>query len=432
MYVRYQFIGWPPLSLGGSISVGAQGWGTPFNPHRGSIPNGVRSIHLITFDADGQIKEYMIECSVGNTDNPPIFDADKFAAAHDSTKFELIQDDDVFNCALVSVGLYGVIYSFYFELEDAFFVNEIKYVTTMEDLKNDKFAQYIEEALKKEISAWELWVSPYKVELPFFEKYRESPPVLITVDYFVKDPNAKPPEEINAQNGGGLRGNPWETVMGGILQILVTKYIPELAPLVLQLFIENLAHKDPLVLTPMDGASFWSGNDIANQTCGTGVPFQNFWDAIEDWIDLMNEVTKRNKHYVANGGTFVRFSVKSRGFLDMYTNCDKRGGFMVEQSTVDFSSAAKPWNALGSSPGWTDIFTATEKLLVSDKYQGSQHWGLWFCEDTDVIGEDGVFRGIDKEKMSKFVENYKKFNVSKKFCNQFSAKSGLDQMAGFV
>ena len=138
MYVCYQFIGWPPLSLGGSISVGAQGWGTPFNPHRGSIPNGVRSIHLITFDADGQIKEYMIECSVGNTDNPPIFDADKFAAAHDPAKFELIQDDDVFNCALVSVGLYGVIYAFYLRVEDAFFVKQLHHLTTIEDLKTNK------------------------------------------------------------------------------------------------------------------------------------------------------------------------------------------------------------------------------------------------------------------------------------------------------
>ena len=425
----FKFIGWDKLSLGGSISVGCQGWGTPYNEQGGSIPNGVRSIHLITFDADGQIKEYMIECSVGNTDNPPIFDADKFAAVHDSTKFELIQDDDVFNCALVSVGLYGVIYSFYLSVEDAFFVKELKYVTTMEDLKNNPNTGldcYLQEAVDGLIAGMELWVSPYKVTHPAGSKYKDSPPVVVDIAYYTND-------EVPAEDNGPTLEGLWIKEMAGMIQILVTKFAPELAPYILQLFFERLAGNETRVLTPYE---IVGGVDvIGNQTTGQGMPFKSteqFWKTIDEWTSLMNEMTLSNKHYVANGGTSVRFAGKSRGFLDMYTNCVETGGFMMEQSTVDYSSAAKPWNALGSSPGWTDIFAATESLLMDEKNGGSQHWGLWFNESTAVDPLGGVFRGISADKMSKFVEYYQKFNVSKKFCNQFSAKSGLDQRAGFV
>eukprot|EP01083_Nonionella_stella_P086351 239896_1 len=424
-YKVFKFIGFDKLSFGGSISCGAQGWGTYTNEEGGSIPNGVRAIHLITFTEDGALKEYIIECSVGNKDNPPIFDETKFYEVYDKTKCELIQDDDTFNCALVSVGTYGIVYAYYFELQDAFFIRELKFVTTWDDFKKNKYDKYVAEMMENKISAWELWVSPYKVKLPFMKKFHDSPPILITIDYFVNDEDEKPPAVINSKNGGGLRGSPWETVLGAILQVLVTKYMPFLAPLVLQMFIENLSHKEPIVLTPMDGASFWSGNDIGNETCGFGVPRQHFWDALEEWQKVMNQITAKNKHYIANGGTFVRFTgPKNRGFLDMYTNCDDEGGFMIEQSCVDFSPAAKPWNAFGASPGWKTIFRHTQDLLMK-KYQAGTHWGLWF--DKEIEG--GMFRNISEEKMKLFVDNYKKFNASKKFCNAFTESIGLDQMA---
>lgn len=40
-YKVFKFIGYPDLSLAGSISCGCQGWGTWYNKEGGSIPNGI-------------------------------------------------------------------------------------------------------------------------------------------------------------------------------------------------------------------------------------------------------------------------------------------------------------------------------------------------------------------------------------------------------
>eukprot|EP01083_Nonionella_stella_P086352 239900_1 len=85
---------------------------------------------------------------------------------------------------------------------------------------------------------------------------------------------------------------------------------------------------------------------------------------------------------------------------------------------------ASIWNAFGASPGWKTIFRHTQDLLMK-KYQAGTHWGLWF--DKEIEG--GMFRNISEEKMKLFVDNYKKFNASKKFCNAFTESIGLDQMA---
>lgn len=50
----------------------------------------------------------------------------------------MIQDDDVFNAALVSFGTMGVVYAYTFEVTDAFYVKEERTSCYLEDLTLEK------------------------------------------------------------------------------------------------------------------------------------------------------------------------------------------------------------------------------------------------------------------------------------------------------
>jgi D-arabinono-1,4-lactone oxidase/Protein of unknown function (DUF3892) len=99
-------------SLAGAISTSTHGgdWQQP------PLPDLVRSIHLVT---DGG-REIWIERA-----SDPITQDGRLRPVLPCGDTEIVRDDEIFNSALVSVGRFGVIYSFILEVTKAFNVAEV-------------------------------------------------------------------------------------------------------------------------------------------------------------------------------------------------------------------------------------------------------------------------------------------------------------------
>ncbi len=104
-------------TLAGAISTGTHGTGIDLP----SFPGMVRSILIVSHGG----KCLRIEPKDGLT-NP-----DK----HSETGVELIQDDQFFNSSLVSLGCFGIIYSFILEMEDMYYLEETKKLYQWSEVK---------------------------------------------------------------------------------------------------------------------------------------------------------------------------------------------------------------------------------------------------------------------------------------------------------
>ena len=69
------------------------------------------------------------------------------------------------------------------------------------------------------------------------------------------------------------------------------------------------------------------------------------------------------------------------------------------------------------------ILDELQKLFQNDEtLKGKPHLGLYYSYK---FGD--IFRNVPESKMNIFIENYKKFNSTHIFSNQFSNNSGLDK-----
>ena len=178
--------GWDKLSIGGLVNVGAQGFGND----RPLVQRNVLSFRLLTVisvkhkqtgELIHSLKEYQIEPTHG------IHDAKRWKQYYEG-RVELIQDDDVFNSALVSAGTFGIVYSYHLKLIDAFLCKQQKILTNW-----DKFKQMYEEMKKffenGIIYRFEVYVAPYE---GFISK---GVPTIVIVEYKTDD-NAKQTRKI--------------------------------------------------------------------------------------------------------------------------------------------------------------------------------------------------------------------------------------------
>lgn len=134
-------------TLAGAISTGTHGTGIDLP----SLPGMVRSILLVTHGG----KCLRIEPSNGFTNS----------GMHNERGIELLQDDKFFYSTLISLGCFGIIYSFILEMEDMYYLEETK---TLEGWKNVK-ARLEDRSLFKEqngspIRGVTIQISPYSTE----------------------------------------------------------------------------------------------------------------------------------------------------------------------------------------------------------------------------------------------------------------------------
>jgi hypothetical protein len=134
------------MALAGAIQTGTHG----SNLGLGALSQIVKSLVLVTNNLNGTgAKAYRIEKTAGFT-NPDSYPSDAP---------ELIQDDEVFRCVLVSFGGMGIIYSLVIEVEPLFYLEEQKTVDTWENVK----AQLRNEVFRQHRSVFVL-LNPYSVD----------------------------------------------------------------------------------------------------------------------------------------------------------------------------------------------------------------------------------------------------------------------------
>lgn len=133
--------GYDAQTLAGVISTATHGSGLGFGP----IADAVRSIDLVA----SQGRLLRIEPGGGITD------PEAFAARHGG--WELIQDDRWFDAVRVGLGCMGLIYSAYLEVEDEYWLKEVRKTAWWSDVREDLRSR---KALASK-RHYEVYFSPY-------------------------------------------------------------------------------------------------------------------------------------------------------------------------------------------------------------------------------------------------------------------------------
>jgi L-gulono-1,4-lactone dehydrogenase len=111
--------GYDAQTVAGVISTSTHGSGLRFGP----LPDMVRSLELVA--SGGRLLR--VERADGPTD-PQAFERRRRG-------WDLVQDDDTFNAAVVAMGCMGVVYSAILEVRERFWLTEVRTVTTWEEVR---------------------------------------------------------------------------------------------------------------------------------------------------------------------------------------------------------------------------------------------------------------------------------------------------------
>ena len=134
--------GYDAQTLAGVVSTSTHGSGLAFGP----FPDAVRSLDLVI--ARGAIVR--VEPEDGPTD------PDAYAARHGDGR-RLVQYDTVFAAAACGIGVMGILHSLVIEVREAFWLNEVRAVSSWEDVRDTLTA----DGVLGRHEHYELFLNPY-------------------------------------------------------------------------------------------------------------------------------------------------------------------------------------------------------------------------------------------------------------------------------
>jgi hypothetical protein len=145
--------GYERLTFVGTMSSGGHGSGTWCGP----LSDHAVALHLVTLDAQGQLKQFQVE-------RPPgISNPDAFRAAHPDV--ELIQDDaNLFDACTVAMGCLGIIYSATIRVRDRYNIRETRTKLRWSQIKEQLPALLTDQGPGKRLHSIEVWINPYQVD----------------------------------------------------------------------------------------------------------------------------------------------------------------------------------------------------------------------------------------------------------------------------
>lgn len=140
---------------------------------------------------------------------------------------QLIQDDDIFNAMVVSIGSMGVVYSVVLQVEPKFWLNEIRTLTTWEQIKApggflDRVMNGLPVDGQQPLDYYELQYNPYEVD--------GERSFLITARY----------KSYVDPQGDTVRGEPGTDALSGLITVVekplawLVKTFPSLTPLLIE------------------------------------------------------------------------------------------------------------------------------------------------------------------------------------------------------
>jgi len=372
-------------TLAGAISTGTHGTGLNLP----SLPGLVRSLVLVA--SEGKI--YRIEPTDGITD----------ATKNDEPGIELIQDDHIFNSCIVSLGCFGIIYSFILEIEDMYYLRESKEFLTWSQVKPtliDK-SLFFEENGTTPIRGVMFQVNPYQVN---------NDRSCIVVKHRLLD--GKPKRDLNDS-----KRNIWSSV-GGSFPVGIFAYW----------LVRKRARNNPEKFVNILDSALKRLKDKRYENEGYKVLYQGveyikvraydseyafdlsndsiaYINALEEMFEKAENNKSRNWYQTSPMG--IRFVDKSEAYLS------PEHGKKVAYIDTPF---------LVGTPHADDILTSYQEIMF--KHGGIPHWGkinTILDDRTDQIKQLYPM-------LNEWEKTFKRFNPAGTFNNQFSDRLGLGSL----
>lgn len=397
-----------------------------------------------------RVKLIQVEPSM---DEGAIHDAYKWSIKYPN--IQLIQNTDTFQSLLVSVGTCGVLYSLYFELMNAHFLFERRYIMNWKKFKHQQWPIIDNKCKNGDIVRLQFYLSPY---LTYDKRFRDSPPIVInTYEYTNEQPihssidtnvsinNGENPNAKNRETKNNTFNNDFNdyrneeceraTILAALLAVRFSITWPKIVPFILQMSLELTCHEGQ-VQPACNALSFGNINSIPTHKSAYAIHSLHFCDLVADYNRMCNILRAKHVHQFITCPVVMRFSQPGIGFLNFTHG---QSNVILEQSLIDFQNSIYMENngikngkhlkddriVIGRTPKlWSTLFKLQE-VCMGDKYRGRAHLGMHSYVDENLWRNQEIY-------IKKFVEIYKQFNCHQLFCNQFTSDSGLDHMAGFV
>ncbi len=364
--------GYDMQTIVGAFSTSTHGSGITLGP----IADSIESIDIVS---DGG-KVYRIERSDGITDRTAYE-----AQYPDRT---LVQEDDWFNAVAVSMGCMGVIYSVILRAMPQYYLNEIRTLSTWEQVKKD----LRQGDVFTENRHYEVLINPYKV--------RGEHRCLITTRNRTEKPSGLPLDKVKRRF--------FAECMASIPRLykvlnLIFDELPNLAPRIINMALRGIVD-DGFANRNYKVLNIGVANEIPAYSSEIGFPLED--DLYIKAVGRILEIAERNRrqgHLYHTSPISLRFIKGTDIFLSPQYGGDT---CMVEIFFVR---------------GTQGVFEMMYEYEVeSYAYSGRPHWG----QVNYLTGSHDLVRSM-YPKYDAWIEIYQKLNKNGTFDSPFSKRVGF-------
>jgi L-gulono-1,4-lactone dehydrogenase len=374
-------------TMSGAMSTGTHGSGAKWGP----MASMLRSIVMVV--ENGTV--FQIEPASGGITDPTKFGG-KLSEAP-GVPVVLLQNDDWFNAAQVSMGCLGVIYSYTIEVTAAFHVSENRTAVRWEDIKG-QFAPNTFNPLPAPLANWdhfELVVSPYT-------SHDDNKHPCIWVERARVGNTAKRGERQDfwgriLEDVGIL----FTGVLGDILNIF-----PQLAPSSINTAMESLTTDD----APYIDSSYKvfkvldSELELRAHAIELHFPAENLVATVDKLMATFQTIADQKNLYVA-GPVGIRFVAASDALL--------------APQTGRLTATAEMSNIVGIKKG-EELLREVKSAMSSADRSIRVHWGL----DLDTITTQDAHDWYG-ENLERWLGAYREANANGMFNNRFTDRMGI-------
>jgi L-gulono-1,4-lactone dehydrogenase len=381
--------GYDGQTLAGVMMTATHGSGLSYGP----IADAVVSLQMVV---DGG-KMVQIEPRNGITD-PAKFNGK--LEENSKIRVALIQDDDAFNAARVSIGSMGIVYAITLKTDQKFWLREVRHLTKWSEVK--KPGGPLERALNRQPIYGADQPSPEHWELQFtpYADKKGDRTVLITDRYRSYTPL---PEQSVLKRGrfGTSLGSAFLPLVGNPLAKVLDTF-PGLSKPLLEQVLKGQV--DPNY-TNVSYKVFNLGavNDTPVLATETAFRLEQVIPAIERSFAISESLL--NNRIPQSSPFAVRFVKKSDALIAMQQG---RDSMFIELIVLRAGQNAKK-------------FLSTHIKAYNNEFQARPHWGL----DLNSITSDSQARALYPETWDRWKTQYRRFNTTGTFDGKVTDRIGI-------
>lgn len=374
-------------TISGAMSTGTHGSGAKWGP----MASMLRSIVMVV----GNGTVFQIEPASGAITDPSKFSGTLSEAP--GVPVVLLQNDDWFNAAQVSMGCLGVIYSYTIEVTAAFHVSENRTAVRWEDIKG-QFAPETFNPLPAPLADWdhfELVVSPYASD----------------------DDNKHPCVWVERARVGstpkrGARQDFWGRILEdlgilftGVLDDILNVF-PRLAPSSINAAMESLATDDAPYVDSSYVVFKVLDSELELRAHAVELHFEarDLVATVDELLATFQTIADQKKLYVA-GPIGIRFVAPSDALL--------------APQTGRLTATAEMSNIVGITRG-VELLQEVKSAMSSADRSIRVHWGLDLDTVTAQDARDWYGANLDK-----WLSVYREANANGMFNNKFTDRMGI-------